>query len=400
MLPKKSAVACRQIQRVLPPATRLVDLYGDYGSDEFVLRRGGRLKKVQVGYECWGKLSLNQDNAVLVFTGLSPSAHACSSAEDPTPGWWEYMIGPGKPIDTDRFFVICVNSLGGCFGSTGPSSINPATGECYGLDFPEVTIEDIAKAGHHALHELGVDHLHAVVGSSMGGMTSLAYALQYPDEVDYLVSISAAARALPFTIMIRSLQREIVRNDPMWKGGRYSPDAEPVQGMLTARKLGLLSYRASKEWLQRFNRIKVPHERRSNELFGIEFEIESYLDHNARKFAEVYDANSYLYLSRAMDLFDVAAHGGSVNAGLAKIQAQRSLIIGVQTDILFPVEQQLELAEGLRKAGRTVDFHNLPSINGHDSFLIDKAHFAPVVGDFFSATSIALQSKPRDPYAN
>lgn len=400
MLPKKAPPPCRQIQRVLPPATRLVDLYGDYGSDEFVLRRGGRLKKVQVAYECWGKLSLNQDNAVLVFTGLSPSAHACSSAEDPSPGWWEYMIGPGKPIDTDRFFVVCVNSLGGCFGSTGPSSINPATGECYGLDFPEITIEDIAKAGHHALHELGVDHLHAVVGSSMGGMTSLAYALQYPDEVDYLVSISAAARALPFTIMIRSLQREIVRNDPMWKNGRYSPDAEPVQGMLTARKLGLLSYRASQEWLQRFNRMKVPYERRSSDKFGIEFEIESYLDHNARKFAEVYDANSYLYLSRAMDLFDVAEHGGTLNAGLAKIRARRSLIIGVQTDILFPIEQQAELAEGLRKAGLDVDFHNLPSINGHDSFLIDKAHFAPVLSDFFASTSIALQSKPRDPYAN
>jgi homoserine O-acetyltransferase/O-succinyltransferase len=400
MLPKKAPPPCQQIQRVLPPATRLVDLYGDYGSDEFVLRRGGRLKKVQVAYECWGKLSLNQDNAVLVFTGLSPSAHACSSAEDPSPGWWEYMIGPGKPIDTDRFFVICVNSLGGCFGSTGPSSVNPATGECYGLDFPEITIEDIAKAGHHALHELGVDHLHAVVGSSMGGMTSLAYALQYPDEVDYLVSISAAARALPFTIMIRSLQREIVRNDPMWKHGRYSPDAEPVQGMLTARKLGLLSYRASQEWLQRFNRMKVPYERRGADKFGIEFEIESYLDHNARKFAEIYDANSYLYLSRAMDLFDVAEHGGTLNAGLAKIRARRSLIIGVQTDILFPVEQQIELAEGLRKAGREVDFHNLPSINGHDSFLIDKAHFAPVLSDFFAATSIALQSKPRDPYAN
>lgn len=397
---KQATQPCQQKERVLPPATRLVSLYGDYGSDEFILRRGGKLKKVQIAYESWGKLSLNQDNAVLVFTGLSPSAHACSSAEDPTPGWWEYMIGPGKPIDTDRFFVICVNSLGGCFGSTGPSSINPATGRPYGSDFPELTIEDIAKAGHHALHELGVDHLHAVVGSSMGGMTSLAYALQYPDEVDYLVSISSAARALPFTIAVRSLQREIVRNDPAWRGGHYSSDVEPVQGMLTARKLGLLSYRASKEWLQRFNRMKVPFERRSDEIFGIEFEIESYLDHNARKFAEVYDANSYLYLSRAMDLFDVAEHGGSLNAGLAKIQASRTLIIGVETDILFPVEQQAELAEGLEKSGRKVDFHRLDSINGHDSFLIDKDHFAPVVGKFFAESRISPDSSKRDPYAN
>jgi homoserine O-acetyltransferase len=389
-----------QRMRTIPPATKLINLFGDYGSTEFVLRRGGHLRNVQVAYESWGQLSLNQDNAVLIFTGLSPGAHACSSADDPTPGWWEYMIGPGKPIDTDRFFVVCVNSLGGCFGSTGPSSINPETGKAYGLDFPELTIEDIAKAGHHALHELGIDHLHAVVGASMGGMTALAYALQYPDELDYLVSISSAARALPFTIAIRSLQREIVRNDPSWQGGFYDQDAEPVHGMLTARKLGLLSYRASEEWLQRFNRTKVPSKRKSQTPFGIEFEIESYLDYNARKFAEIFDANSYLYLSRAMDLFDVAEHGGTINAGLAKIQARRSLIIGVETDILFPIEQQIEIAEGLKKAGRVVDFHYLNSINGHDSFLIDKQHFSPVVGEFFQSSSIALESSHRDPYAN
>lgn len=386
--------------RTIPPATKRVSLYGDYGSTDFVLRRGGKLKDVEIAYESWGELSLNQDNAVLIFTGLSASAHACSSEEDPAPGWWEFMIGPGKPIDTNRFFVICVNSLGGCFGSTGPSSVNPDTGKPYGLDFPELTIEDIAKAGHHALHELGVDHLHAVVGGSMGGMLAMAYAVQYPDEVDYLVSISSAARALPFTIAIRSLQREIVRNDPDWQGGYYSQDAEPVHGMLTARKLGLLSYRAGEEWLQRFNRAKVPYERMSDEKFGVEFEIESYLDYNARKFAEIYDANTYLYLSRAMDLFDLAEHGGSLNASLAKIHTKRSLIIGVETDILFPIQQQKELADGLVKAGREVDFYNLDSINGHDSFLIDREHFAPVVAEFFEKTCISLDSRGREPYAN
>lgn len=398
--PARQSNELRQRARSIPPATRFVDLPGDYGTTEFVLRRGGHLRDVRIAYECWGELSLNHDNAVLIFTGLSPSAHACSSKDDPSPGWWEYMIGPGKPIDTNRFFVVCVNSLGGCFGSTGPSSTNPDTGRPYGLDFPELTIEDIAKAGHHALHEMGVDHLHAVVGPSMGGMTALAYALQYPDELDYLVSISAAARALPFTIAIRSLQREIVRNDPAWQGGHYHCDEEPVQGMLTARKLGLLSYRAGEEWLHRFNRRMVPPERRTEDKFGVEFEIESYLDYNGRKFAEIFDANSYLYLSRAMDLFDVAEHGGSINAGLAKIHAKRSLIIGVESDILFPVEQQIQLAEGLKKSGRGVDFHYLNSINGHDSFLIDREHFAPVMAEFFEQTRIALESSNRDPYAN
>lgn len=368
-------------------ATRFVTLKGDYGSGDFVMHRGGILKQVVIAYECWGRLSNNHDNVVLVFGGLSPSAHACSSELDPGRGWWQYMIGAGKPIDTDRFYVICVNTLGSCFGSTGPGSINPHTGRSYGLDFPDLSIEDMAKSAHHALQELGIDHLHTVVGSSMGGMSSLAYALMYPGEVDHLVTISAATRALPFTIAVRSLQREIIRCDPGFKGGQYAPDEEPSCGMALARKLGLMSYRAAEEWHQRFNRARVPAERKSNERFGIEFEVESYLDYNAHKFVKTFDANSYLYLSRAMDLFDVADHGGSVNAGLAMIQAKNSLVIGVETDILFPIQQQQEIAEGLQKAGRPVEYVRLDSINGHDSFLVDEAHFAPVMRRFFQVNS-------------
>jgi len=365
------------------PATRYATLIGDYGTSDFVMRRGGRLPEVTIAYESWGELSANKDNAILIFTGLSASAHAASSEPDPRPGWWEFMIGPGKAIDTDRFHVICVNSLGGCFGSTGPESINPQTGRPYGLDFPELTIEDIAKAGHHLLHELGIDHLHTVIGPSMGGMTALAYALQYPDEVDHLICISSAARSLPFAIAIRSLQREIIRCDPKWNGGYYDPEDEPAGGMLLARKLGLVSYRAAEEWHQRFDRARVKKERRKGEPFEIEFEVESYLDYNARKFVGNFDANSYLYLSRAMDWFDVAEHGGSVNAGLARILVRKALVIGVTTDILFPVGQQQEIAEGLIKAGRSVEFASIDSINGHDAFLVDREHFCPVVSKFF-----------------
>ena len=366
-------------------ATRFVTLRGDYGTGDFVMHRGGVLKEVVIAYESWGTLSDNHDNVVLVFAGLSPSAHACSSEQDPGDGWWEYMIGPGKPIDTDQYYVVCVNSLGSCFGSTNPSSINPDTGGVYGLDFPDLSIEDIAKSSHHALLDLGIDHVHTVVGSSMGGMSSLAYALMYPDELDHLVTISAATRALPFTIAVRSLQREIIRCDPGFKKGRYNPEEEPTCGMVLARKLGLMSYRAAEEWHQRFNRARVSPERRSEERFGIEFEVESYLDYNARKFVKTFDANSYIYLSRAMDLFDVAEHGGSVNAGLAKIQAKSSLVIGVETDILFPVQQQQEIADGIQKSGCPVDFVQLDSINGHDSFLVDEAHFAPVMRKFFQS---------------
>ena len=372
--------------RTLSPATRLIDLPGDYGQTDFVMRRGGRLPKVEIGYESWGKLSPNQDNAILIFTGLSPSAHAASNADDPTEGWWEYMVGPGKAIDTDRFHVICVNSLGGCFGSTGPSSLKPNSKKPYGTDFPELSIEDIAKAGHHAVNELGIEHLHSVIGPSMGGMTALAYALQYPDELDNLITISAACRALPFTIAARSLQREIIRCDPHWNGGHYSLDQEPLCGMRLARKLGLMSYRAAQEWRLRFNRARISEERQSKEPFGIEFEIESYLEHNAEKFSKTFDANSYLWLSRAMDLFDVAEHGGTVNAGLAKIHARRSLVVGIETDILFPIEQQAEIAEGLSKAGRATEFVRLDSIQGHDSFLVDSERFVPVMRDFLAKT--------------
>ena len=294
------------------------------------------------------------------------------------------MIGPGKPIDTDRFFVVCVNSLGGCFGTTGPGSVNPQTGRPYGLDFPDLSIEDIAKAGHHAIQELGVDHLCAVVGSSMGGMTSLAYGLQYPDEVGNLVTISSACRSLPLAIAMRSIQREIVRCDPAWEGGHYQPDKEPKDGMVLARKIGLVSYRAGEEWNQRFNRARVEPGRKAKNKFGIEFEVESYLDYNAHKFVDAFDANSYLYLSRAMDWFDVAEHGGSVNAGLAKIHSIRTLVVGVETDILFPVKQQEEIYNGINKAGCDIKFVRLPSIQGHDSFLIDEANFAPVLREFFT----------------
>jgi len=370
------------------PATQFVTLRGDYGTGDFVMHRGGVLKEVVVAYESWGTLSVNHDNVVLVFGGLSPSAHACSSEQDPSKGWWEYMIGPGKPIDTDKYYVVCVNTLGSCFGSTSPSSINPETGKVYGLDFPDLSIEDVAKSAHHALIDLGIDHLHTVVGSSMGGMSALAYALMYPQEVDHLVSISAATRALPFTIAVRSLQREIIRCDPAFKNGLYDADQEPTSGMVLAPKLGLMSYRAAEEWHQRFNRARVSADRKSEDRFGVEFEVESYLDYNAHKFVKTFDANSYLYLSRAMDLFDVAEHGGSVNAGLAKILTKSALVIGVETDILFPVHQQQEIADGINKAGHSAEFVQLNSINGHDSFLVDEEHFAPVMRKFFEQNFI------------
>ena len=342
----------------------------------------GVLPRAEIAYETWGELSAARDNAVLLFTGLSPSAHAASSPLDPTTGWWEDMVGPDKPIDTNRYFVVCVNSLGSCFGSTGPASINPATGQPYRLSFPMLCLEDIANAGHAVIESLGVSRLHAVVGASMGGMTALAYAMLHPDAATGVVLISSAARSLPFSIAVRSLQREMVRSDPAWRGGQYAPDAPPAVGMRLARKLGMISYRSSAEWTVRFGRERATNEP-AGEAFGIDFEVESYLEAHAVRFIGTFDANCYLYLSRAMDLFDVCDHGGSLAAGLARVRAERALVIGVETDFLFPLAQQRELAEGLKATVPDVDFRVLSSIQGHDSFLVDMDRFRPAVASFF-----------------
>jgi homoserine O-acetyltransferase len=351
---------------------------------EFPMHRGGALHNPTFAYETWGKLNAERTNAVLIFTGLSPSAHAASSKEDPTPGWWEEIIGPGRPIDTKRFFVICVNSLGSCFGSTGPASVDPQTGQIYRLTFPVLSLEDVARGGCEVARNLGVERLYAVLGPSMGGMTALVFAVMYPSAVDGLVLISSGARSLPFAIALRSLQREMIRKDPLWKGGNYTPDAQPLTGMRLARKLGMITYRSAEEWRQRFGRERVAAEHTGGDPFGVRFEVEAYLEHHANKFIGQYDPNCYLYLSRASDLFDIAEHGASVAGALSKVQAKRILIIGVKTDFLFPVYQQKELADGLASAGRDVDYTELESLQGHDSFLIDMDAFRPVLARFFS----------------
>jgi homoserine O-acetyltransferase/O-succinyltransferase len=347
----------------------------------FTLRNGGVLPEVDIVYETWGELSAAHDNVILLVTGLSPGAHARSCAADPSPGWWEDMIGPGQAIDTRRFFVVCVNSLGSCHGSTGAASIDPRTGTTYRLSFPVVTIEDIATAAREALRTIGIERVRAVVGPSLGGMTALAYAMMFPDEVGALVTISSAPRATPFAIAIRSLQREAIRSDPNWRGGDYE-GVGPVTGLRLARKLGLITYRSAKEWKERFGRERVGVRDEKEGAFGVDFEIEAYLEQHARKFVGSFDANCYLYLSRAMDLFDVAEHGGTVEAGLARVQAHDCLVVGVETDFLFPLEQQEEIASGLRRAGRRARFAPLASIQGHDSFLVDMDRFCPVIAQF------------------
>lgn len=366
----------------IPPGTRWADL-----PSPFPMKRGGALQGARVAYETWGTLNAARDNAILILPGLSPNAHAAANAGNPADGWWEAMLGPGKPIDSDRWFVVCVNPLGSCKGSTGPASINPATGRPYKLDFPDLAIEDIAEAAYGVVAALGLDHLACVIGNSMGGMAALALLARHPGLARSHINISGAARALPFSIAIRSLQREAIRLDPLWNEGDYDDDHYPESGMRMARKLGVITYRSALEWDGRFGRVRLDSDRRDGEdPFGLEFEVESYLEGHARRFVRNFDPNCYLYLSRSMDWYDLGEScGGTVDQGLTRIRIERALAIGVHTDILFPLQQQRQIAEGLRAGGADATFLPLESPQGHDAFLVDIDRFGPAVAGFLQS---------------
>ena len=354
---------------------------------QFRMHRGGDIDSPTLAYETWGELNETKSNAILIFSGLSPSAHATSSVEDTSPGWWEDMIGSGLPLDTDRFFVICVNSLGSCFGSTGPASVDPATGDPYRLTFPVLTLEDVADAAKLVVDHLAIECLHTVIGCSMGGMSGLAYCLRHKDAVKRFVSISSATRAMPFSIAVRSLQREMIRSDDKWKKGDYDPGDPPITGQRLARKLGMITYRSAEEWVQRFGRERSTDEARTEDQFVAEFSVESYLENHANKFSGAFDPNCYLYLSHASDLFDLAEYGGSLESGFKRLQLERVLVIGVRTDILFPIEQQRELADGMAAVCTDARLVELDCIRGHDSFLVDMDAFRPVLCEFFDSCS-------------
>ena len=340
----------------------------------------GNLYYANIAYETWGKLNEDSSNVILIFTGLSPSAHAASSQKDPSTGWWEDMIGSQKPVDTDKYFVICMNSLGSCFGSTGPASINPETKQPYRLSFPKLTLEDIAYAGKLLLEHLNIETLHTLIGGSMGGMVALAFHMMYPSAAMQTINISSADRSTTFAIALRSLQREIIQADPLWRKGNYDLETPPFKSMLLARKLGMISYRSPQEFSERFGRNRITEECGKSNPFCMEFEIESYLDHTARKFTRNFDPNAYLYLSKAMDMFDLANH--TTKAQKLSDTLKKALVIGVSTDILFPTHQQESINTFLNKQGVQSSLTIINSKQGHDAFLVDMDRFRPVIANF------------------
>lgn len=333
------------------------------------LQSGVNLKSFDVAYETWGTLNRDRSNAILLFTGLSASSHAASSKKDPTPGWWEDFIGVNKALDTNKFFIICCNSIGGCFGSSGPLSVDPVTLERYGLRFPQVTIDDIVASQMDVLDHLGITKAYAVVGASMGGMMSLCAAAKFPDRFDKCISISSCGRSYPFSIAIRYCQRQVLMADPEWKEGEYYEKSFPFQGMKRARELGTISYRSGPEWEERFGRQR---KNSTENRFGPDFLVEHYLEHQGERWANAssrFDPNAYLILSKAMDLFDLSVEG-DYEKGICRIKS-KTLVMGSVSDLLLPVWQQREIATILRKSGTRCIYYEIDSKYGHDTFLVD-----------------------------
>lgn len=398
---------------------------------------GGLLPEYEIAYESWGTLSPEKDNMVLLHTGLSASSHAKLQPKNTKPGWWEDFIGPGRYIDTDRFFVVCTNVLGGCYGSTGPGSRDPANNDYYGTRFPIITVNDMVRAQRQLVHDVfGVKKLHASIGASMGGMQSLAYAWEFPDEVEKVVSISGCARSHPYSIALRHTQRQVLMSDPNWNRGFYYDKIPPHIGMKLAREIATVTYRSGPEWESRFGRNRADDSKPV--AFCPDFLVETYLDHAGEKFCMEYDANSLLYVLKAMDLFDLGVanrakafnkrteaersfyekHEGSASEnvpttpyqeqilkatttpqealfdleeGIKKISSKDVLVVGVESDILFPVWQQREIADVLKSTSTRKDnikyFELGTDISnyGHDTFLLSLDHIGPPVQELLSS---------------
>lgn len=327
----------------------------------FEFQSGARISELELVYECYGTLNAARDNVILIHHALSSSCHVRSHEKNPTPGWWENMVGPNKPIDTEKYFIICINNLGSCFGSSGPASIDSKTKNPYRLSFPEVTMIDMIRSQHLLLEHLGIKKLYAIVSASMGAMLSLAWALYYPAEVKRLVTISSCARTYPLNRAIRAIKRDIICLDPLWNNGDYN--ITPLPGFTLARKVGHLSYRDADQLNTRF----INENEGENPRTG----ILNYLQYNAEKFTKKFDANSYLYLMRAMDLYDVVEK-------ISMMQAY-TLVVAVSSDSLFPPSQQHEIFDCLVKNNKSADYILHKTSAGHDAFLIETIQFGEYI---------------------
>ena len=339
---------------------------------EMVLESGAHLGPVTLAYETYGTLAPDRRNAVLILHALSGDSHVAGyySTEDEKPGWWDCMVGPGKGIDTEKFFVVCANIIGSCMGSTGPSSLNPATGRVYGLDFPVVTIGDMVTAQKALVDHLGIDRLLGVVGGSIGGMQVLEWCVRYPEMVVCAIPLATSMRHSALSIAFNEVARQSIMADPNWNHGNYYAGAKPALGLAVARMIGHITYLSDESMRLKFGR-RLQDKSDFSFNFDADFQVESYLRYQGRKFVDRFDANSFLYITKAADYFDLGKQHGSGSAvkALSKARA-RFLVISFTSDWLYPTYQAREIVKALKKNGRDVSFCEIEAEWGHDAFLI------------------------------
>jgi homoserine O-acetyltransferase len=342
--------------------------------DAVPLQSGDQFGPVTLAYETWGNLNAEGNNAILITHALTGNSHAHDPQrpDDPKAAWWNLLIGPGRPFDTSRYYVICSNVLGGCYGSTGPSSIAPETGRPYGMRFPVITIRDMVRAQRMLIERLGVRQLAMVAGGSIGGQQALEWAVMFPELVRNVVVVAATASLTAQAIAFSEVERQAIMADPRWKGGEYQPGEGPTAGLSIARMLAMITYQSEEAMELRFARNParigdIPTPSRAVTPGG-RFDVESYLYYQGESLVRRFDANSYLYISRAMDLYDVSEGYPSLEAALRRIQS-RALFIGIRSDFLFPASRVRLLAEQLRALGGNALYTELDSPYGHDAFL-------------------------------
>ncbi len=357
------------------------------GDRPFALDSGHRLTDVDVAYETWGTLSDARDNAVLICHAWTGDSHVAGpmGIGHPSPGWWDEVVGPGKHIDTDRWFVVCANVLGGCQGSTGPASPHPVDGRPYGSRFPVVTIRDMVRAQARLADHLGIDTWHSAVGGSMGGMQVLEWAITFPQRVRSIVPIATCAQASAQQIAWGAIGRRVIRLDPRWRGGDYydaEPDDGPRGGLAIARMVAQVTFRSDNVLTERFGRDLADGATLGDELdLWQRFEVESYLDHHGDKLVRRFDTNSYLIIGKAMDLHDVGRHRGGVEAAMSRIRVP-ALTIGITSDMLYPAYQQRQIRDLLLPGGAGSEYVEIGSPHGHDAFLINHDQVGAPVAEF------------------
>lgn len=359
--------------------------------DELVLDSGVKLGPITIAYETYGQLNEDRSNVILILHALSGDAHAAGWHKGARkPGWWDIMIGPGKAFDTDRYFVICSNVIGGCKGSTGPSSINPKTGKPYGLDFPVITIGDMVRAQKKLLNYLGIDSLLSVCGGSMGGMQVLQWAVDYPDMVRSAIPIATTSRLSAQGIAFNEVGRQAIMADPNWNNGDYYGKRPPDAGLAVARMIGHITYLSDEGMHAKFGR-RLRDKEKYGFDFSTDFEVESYLRHQGESFIQRFDANSYLYITKAQDYFDLTNGTGSLVEAFRGVKA-RFLVISFSSDWLFPSYQSREIVKALRLNGVDVSYCEISSTYGHDAFLLEAEQQTKLIKNFLAHTMEAVAS--------